>query len=174
MSCCNKITDILKGILKAIGPILTIALLAFAAYMIIFEGPLFMSALQGFVGILPEAILGLEAATYGYIALGAAVIVDASTGGEMIGSIVTGVAKVAGKIIAGVAGGVATGLFGPGGLSNLLLYGSLGLLAYWFIVKRKDDEDPAATLGTAAKRLAADKEYTDEQLAIRQNLGSQS
>lgn len=143
--------DVLKKVLKALGPILTIALLAFAAYMLIFGGPLFMTAIQGFAGILPEVIVGMEAATWGYIALGAAVVIDLATGGEMIGSIVEGVGKVAGKIIAGAAAGLGVGLFGDGGFGKVAVYAGLGFLLYLFLTREKD-ESPTPTLETQASK----------------------
>lgn len=139
MSCCSKISEILAKVMKALGPILTIALVAFAAFCA-FAGPWFIPALEGFLGFLPSAMIGLQATTWAYMALGAAVLVDSFTGGEVLGSIANGIGKVAGKVIAGVVGGVGVGIFGTGGFSTLFLYGSLGLLAYFLLTSDSKDE----------------------------------
>lgn len=144
MSCCSKISEILSKVLKALGPILVIALLAFAAFAL-FAGPWFIPALEGFMTFLPSAMIGLEATTWAYMALGAAVLVDSLTGGEVIGSIAAGIGKVAGSVIAGVAGGLGTGLFGEGGFSKVLVYAGLGVLAYFLLSKDRDEDNVTAS-----------------------------
>lgn len=148
MSCCSKIADILKKVLSALGPILAIALVCLAAYFFIWAGPGFITAMEGYLS-LPSFLVGLEPTTWGYIALGMAVVASpetitqvATSAGKFVGKVVS---NVAGAILAGVAGG-ASGFF-SGGLGQGILFAGLAYLGYkFFIAERKEEsrEPPKA------------------------------
>lgn len=137
MSCCSKIGDILRQIVDALGPILTIALLCVAAYFLIFAAPEALTALSGFTW-LPTSLttLSLQASTWGYLALGAAVVLDPATAAEIVGSVASGVGTIAGTVVTSVVGGVVSGLFGTS-TSNLLLIGLAGYLLYAYFTREK-------------------------------------
>lgn len=142
MSCCGKIAAVLKKVLDALGPILAVALVCFAAYLLVFATPGFIVAMEGFVS-LPAFLTGLEATTWAYIALGTAVIISpetvteiASEAGQFVGKAVS---NIAGAVVAGAAGGV-TGFFSDG-LGQGLLYAGLAYLAYVFFFKDDDEKE---------------------------------
>lgn len=147
MSCCSKIAEMLKKVLSSLGPILAIALLCFAAYLLVVSSGAaasLIAAMEGFVG-LPTFLVGLEATTWAYIAIGLAVVVSpetvtdlASNAGSFVGKTV---GNIAGAVAAGVVGG-ATG-FASGGLGSVVLYAALGWGA-WMLFKQKKEHDKEA------------------------------
>lgn len=139
MSCCSSITDVLKNIIKAIAPIVAIALVCFAVYAIFLAGPGALALLQG-VTWLPAGLVAMEASTVGYLALGAALLVSPETVTEIATTVAKTVGSVAGTVLAGVTGGLVSGLFGGASGTTILGYAALAALAYYFLVKRKDDK----------------------------------
>lgn len=139
MSCCSSITDVLKNILKAIAPIVAIALVCFAIYAIFLAGPGALAFLQG-VTWLPAGIVAMEASTLGYLALGAALVVSPETVTEIATSVAKTVGNVAGIVIAGVTGGLVSGLFGGASGTTILGYAAVAALAYYFLFKKKDKD----------------------------------
>lgn len=138
MSCCSGLANVLKKVFNALKPLLTVALLCAAAYFL-FLAPATatLGSTLGSLSWMPTVIAEstLAASTVGYIALGAAVLVDPEGIGELAGSAAQTIGKVAGSVVAGLAGGVAGGLFG----GNFLGFAALGALA-WFLFFRKDDD----------------------------------
>lgn len=139
MSCCGKLGAALKKIFNALRPLLAVALLCVAAYFL-FLAPVgaTVGSVFGSISWMPLAVSGsaMTATTAGYIALGAAVLVDAEGIGEIVGSAVGTVANTAGAVIAAAAGGAASGLFG----GNFLPF-ALGAFALYLFFTRKKDED---------------------------------
>lgn len=144
MSCCSKLGDIIKKVINALKPILVVALLCVAAYFLILAPAGSVALFEGFTFLPTFATsLSLQASTWGYLALGAAVMVDPNAVGEIAGNAAEAVGKVAGTVAAGVAGGVATGLFGG---SNGWFFAAIGafLLYKLFIAKDGDEEEEHA------------------------------
>lgn len=126
--------------MDALGPILQIVLLCVAAYFLWFAPQVVTAALSGFTW-LPAAIstATFSAATWGYLALGAAVLIDPEGFGEIAGGVAETVGEVAGSVIAGAAGGVATGLFGTSWTT--IFFGAIGAyLLYGYLTRDKSDE----------------------------------
>lgn len=150
MGCCSQITDMLKSILSALGPIIAIALVCFAVYFIFLAGPGVLTALAEFTW-LPASLTGLtlEAATWGYLALGAAVIISPETVTAIAGTAAKVVGKVAGAVVAGVAGGLVAGATGMS-FTSLALWGIGGYLLFTLLTK--DKKEPAVTAVSESKR----------------------
>lgn len=129
MSCCKSIGEALKKVLKAIAPILAIALIAFAAYAYFVVGAQALGSVAA-LSWMPAGMAALSGTTAAYIALGASVLLDPSAAGEVIGDVGEGIGTVITKVI----GGVAEGMFG----GNFLLFAIGGLALWWFL--SKDDE----------------------------------
>lgn len=138
MSCCSKIGDIIKKVINALKPILVVALLCVAAYFLILSPPGALALFEGFT-FLPAFVtsLSLQASTWGYLALGAAVMVDPNAVGEIAGNAAEAVGEVAGTVIAGVAGGVASGLFDG---SNGWFFAAIGAFLVYKLFIAKDDD----------------------------------
>lgn len=134
MSCCSKIGEILKSIVKALAPILAVALIAFAVYAIWVVGPAALGSVPA-LSWMPTAILGLSGTTAGYIALGAALLVDSDTVADIGGAIAGGVGQVAGAVIAGVGGGLVSSV-----TSSDLFPWLVGGAILWFFWLRDDGE----------------------------------
>lgn len=140
MSCCSKLGDIIKKVINALKPILVVALLCVAAYFLILAPAGSVALFQGYT-FLPTFVtsLSLQASTWGYLALGAAVMVDPSAVGEIAGNAAEAVGKVAGTVVAAAAGGVASGLFGG---SNGWFFAAIGaFLVYKLFIAKDDDEE---------------------------------
>lgn len=167
MSCCAKILDVLKEVLSSLGPILAIALICFAAYLLVFASPGFVAAMEGFIS-LPAFLTGLEASTWAYIAAGAAVVVSPETVTDMASGVGHAVGKVvsnvAGAIIAGAVGG-ASGFF-SGGLGQGLLWAGAAYLAYVFLVKDKDEAGAPSVEGGSGKRRSGDSGYDSSEQGV--------
>lgn len=134
---CGKIGELLKKVVNALGPILAIALLAFAAYAIWIVGPAALSSV-GWLSWMPASVLAISGTTAGYIALGASLLLDSDAVGEVVGDIAEGVGEVAGNVIAGLGGGIASGLAG----GNFLTYALLGFAAWWFLFRDNREDEP--------------------------------
>lgn len=143
MSCCSKIGDILRKVLDSLGPIISIALLCVAAYFLIFAGPGAIAALEGFT-FLPASLttLTLQASTWGYLALGAAVIIDPAFVAETAGTIAKSVGNIAGAVVSGLTGGLVSGLFGGDSFLPALVAGGL---IWFFFFRKKDNESDSST-----------------------------
>lgn len=139
MSCCGKLGAALKKIFNALRPLLAVALLCVAAYFL-FLAPVgaTVGSVFGSISWMPAAISGsaMAATTAGYLALGAAVLVDAEGIGEVVGGAVGTVARTAGAVVAAAAGGALSGLFG----GNFLPL-ALGAFALYLFFTRKKDKD---------------------------------
>lgn len=133
---CKGISSILKSIVNALKPILTIALLAAAAYFI-FIAPAGATLGSTFAGIswMPAVIAEstLSVATAGYLALGAAVVLDPEGVAAVTSSVANNVGSVAGSILSGVTAGLVSG----SNIGAWVLYGALA----WFFLFRKDSKD---------------------------------
>lgn len=136
MSCCKSIGAALKKIVKAIAPILAVALLAFAAYSYFVIGPAALGSVKA-LAWLPAGMAGLSGATAAYIALGASVVLDPSAAGDVLG----GAAEAVGEVAGDVLGGLVTGITGGGSLLPLLLG---GLAIWWFFLRDKSEDKPVA------------------------------
>lgn len=137
MSCCGKIGDVLSSVLNAIKPLLTVALLCFAAYALLWVAPGATIAWLEGISWLPAAITGATASTLGYIALGATLLLDP----EAVVDIAKGIASTVGKVAGAVVAGVTTGLLSGLSSSTLLGYAALALAAYFLFFKNKEDRD---------------------------------
>lgn len=133
---CKGISSILKSIVNALKPILTIALLAAAAYFL-FIAPVGATLGSTFAGIswMPAVIAesALSVATAGYLALGAAVVLNPEGVAQVASSVANGVGAVASSIVSGVLKGFASG----SNIGSWALYGALA----WFFLFRKDSKD---------------------------------
>lgn len=133
---CKGISSILKSIVNALKPILTIALLAAAAYFL-FIAPVGATLGSTFAGVswMPAVIAesALSVATAGYLALGAAVVLNPEGVAEVASSVANGVGSVAGSILSGVTKGLVKG----SSIGTWALYGALA----WFFLFRKDSKD---------------------------------
>lgn len=133
---CKGISSILKSIVNALKPILTIALLAAAAYFL-FIAPAGATLAGTFSGIswMPAVIAesALSVTTAGYIALGAAVVLNPEGVAQVTSSVAEGVGSIAGAVLSGVA----TGLVQGSSIGTWALYGALA----WFFLFRKDSKD---------------------------------
>lgn len=136
MSCCGKIGAVLKKILSKLKPILTVLLLAFAAYMLFFVAPGTMVTLfEGFSWLPAWATTATATASvWGYAALGLALVINPEGVSEVAGSIAGTIGSVAGSVISGAVGGAAAGL-----LSNPW-FGLAAAVAVWFLFFRKGDD----------------------------------
>lgn len=139
MSCCNKLSDIIKKVISALKPILVVALLCVAAYFLILAPAGAVALFEGFT-FLPAFVtsVSLKASTWGYLALGAAVMVDPAAVGEVAGNVAESVGQIAGTVISAAAGGVASSLFG--GSSSWILAAAGAFLFYKFFLASDDDE----------------------------------
>lgn len=139
MSCCGKLGEALKKIFNALKPLLAVALLCVSAYFL-FLAPAGATVGSVFGGLswMPTAIAtsAVSASTAGYLALGAAVLVDSEGVSQLAGSVASTVGKVAGTVVAAAAGGLASGLFG----GNAALW-IIGGLALYFLLKSDDEEE---------------------------------
>lgn len=136
MSCCKSIGEALKKVLKAIAPILAIALIAFAAYAYFVVGAAQLGSVAA-LSWMPAGMAAISGTTAAYIALGASILLDPSTVGEVLGDVAEGVGSVIGDVIGGVAGG----LFG----GNFLLIALGGLALWWFLSKDDEEETPTSS-----------------------------
>ena len=134
MSCCSKIGEILKSIVKALAPILAVALLAFAVYAIWVVGPAVLGSVPA-LSWMPTALLGMSGTTAGYIALGAALLVDGDTIADIGGEIGEGIGGVAGAVIGGIGGGLVSGF-----TSSSLLPWLIGGVIFWYFWSRDDEK----------------------------------
>lgn len=151
MSCCKSIGEALKKVLKAIAPILAIALLAFAAYAYFVVGAAQLGSVAA-LSWMPAGMAAISGTTAAYIALGASILLDPSTVGSVLGDVAEGVGTVIGDVIGGVAGG----LFG----GNFLLI-ALGGFALWWLLTKDDKEEATPTKSStpaAAETNAASSE----------------
>lgn len=151
---CGKIGELLKKVVNALGPILAIALLAFAAYAIWIVGPAALSSV-GWLSWMPASVLAISGTTAGYIALGASLLLDSDAVGEVVGTIAKKAGEVAGSVAAGLAGGVVSGLTG----GDFLTYAVLGFAAWWFLF-RDDSEDESKYHVQTAPTTSAQAEPT--------------
>lgn len=139
MSCCGKLGEALKKIFNALKPLLAVALLCASAYFL-FLAPAGATVGSVFGGLswMPSVITtsAMSATTAGYLALGAAVIVDADGVAELASSAAKTVGNIAGKVVAAAAAGASAGLFG----GNAWLW-ALGALAVYFLVAGDSDEE---------------------------------
>lgn len=139
MSCCGKLGAALKKIFNALRPLLAVALLCVAAYFL-FLAPAgaTVGSVFGSVPWMPLAVSGsaMTATTAGYVALGAAVLVDAEGIGGIVGDAAGAVARTAGAVVAAAIGGAASGLFGGDFLPL-----ALGAFVLYLFFTRKKDED---------------------------------
>lgn len=140
---CGKIGELLKKVVNALGPILAIALLAFAAYAIWVVGPAALSSV-GWLSWMPASVLAISGTTAGYIALGASLLLDSDAVGEVVGTIVGNAGEVAGRVITGLVGGVVSGLTG----GSFLTYALLGFAAWWFLFRDDDKNEPKTVAQT--------------------------
>lgn len=148
MSCCSKIGALLKKVLDALGPILTIALLCFSAYLLIVSagtGAGLIASMEGYLA-LPAALVGLSPTTWAFVAIGMAVVISpttvgaiASGAGEVVGKVTSGVLSAASKFLGGALGGLASG----GG--GLLTFGLISVGLYFLFGKKGNDEEPKDT-----------------------------
>lgn len=134
MSCCSKIGEVLKSLVKALKPILAVALVAFAAYAIWVVGPAALSTVPT-LSWMPTTILGMSGTTAGYIALGAALIVDGDTIANIGGELAEGVGEVAGAVIGGIGAGVVSSATSSPFFS-LLVGGAI----VWFFWTRREEK----------------------------------
>lgn len=134
---CGKIGELLKKVVNALGPILAIALLAFAAYAIWIVGPAALSSV-GWLSWMPASVLAISGTTAGYIALGASLLLDSDAVGEVVGGIADGLGEVAGNVITGLTGGLLAGLTG----GNFLTYALLGFAAWWLFFRDNREDEP--------------------------------
>lgn len=138
MSCCGKLGEALKKIFNALKPLLAVALLCVSAYFL-FLAPAGATVGSVFGGLswMPTAITtsAISASTAGYLALGAAVLVDSEGVSQLAGTVASSVGKVAGTVVAAAAGGLVSGLSG----GNALLW-IIGGLALYFLLTSDDDE----------------------------------
>lgn len=132
MACCSKIGEFLKKIVNALRPLLAVVLLCTAAYFAFFAGPGMIAALEGFT-FLPAFITAATApaSVWAYAALGAAILIDGKTVGELAGSVASTVGEIAGGVATSVATGVLGGLVG--GSTSVTTWLALAALAYFFI-----------------------------------------
>lgn len=136
MSCCGKIGQVLKKLSKALKKVLVVVLVAFAAWAIFLAAPGTMLPLAKFTW-LPAWASGitLSAATWGYIALGAAILIDSSTVTELAGKIGQTIGKAASAVAAGVAG-AAGGFFSGSGLVGIAV-----VVGFWYFFLRNDKKE---------------------------------
>lgn len=158
MSCCGKIGEALKKVFKVLKPLLAVALVAFAGYLLwlVPAGATLGSVLAG-VSWLPAALTTstITATTAAYIALGAAVVIDSEGLGAAAGSVAKGVGTVAGKVLAGAAAGVAAGVSGG---NNWLLYAALAAAAWYFLFRDEEDKETETESASPNQRKATTEE----------------
>lgn len=135
MSCCRKIGEVLKSIVKALKPILAVALVAFAAYAVWVVGPATLGSVPA-LSWMPSAILGMSGTTAGYIALGAALIVDGDTIANIGGELAEGVGEVAGAVIGGIGAGAVSSI-----TSSSLFPWLVGGAIVWFLLKKRKEKE---------------------------------
>lgn len=147
MSCCGKLGEALKKIFNALKPLLAVALLCVSAYFL-FLAPAGATVGSVFGGLswMPSVITTstISATTAGYLALGAAVIVDADGVSKLAGSVANKVGRIAGKVVAAAAAGAGAGLFG----GNAWIW-ALGALALYFLMTGDDEEESTSKDGSA-------------------------
>lgn len=139
MSCCSKLGNIIKKVINALKPILVVALLCVAAYFLILAPAGAVALFEGFT-FLPTFVtsLSLQASTWGYLALGAAVMVDPAAVGEIAGNAAKAVGEVAGTVVSAAAGGVAASLFGG---SSGWVFAAVGAFLFYKFFLASDDDD---------------------------------
>jgi hypothetical protein len=147
MSCCSKIGEILKSIVKALAPILAVALLAFAVYAIWVVGPATLGSVSA-LSWMPTAVFGMSGTTAGYIALGAALIVDGDTIADIGGEIAEGVGEVAGAVIGGIGGGLVSSV-----TSSSLFPWLVGGAILWYFWSRDDEEKDKPSVRSAQQEV---------------------
>lgn len=149
MSCCGKLGEALKKIFDALKPLLAVALLCVSAYFL-FLAPAGATVGSVFGGLswMPSVITTstVSATTAGYLALGAAVIVDADGVSELAASAANTVGNIAGNVVAAAAAGASAALFG----GNAWLW-ALGALALYFLVIGDKKEEGTSKDGSAPK-----------------------
>lgn len=138
MSCCSKIGEVLKSLVKALKPILAVALVAFAAYAVWVVGPATLGSVPA-LSWMPATILGMSGTTAGYIALGAALIVDGDTIANIGGELAEGVGEVAGAVIGGIGAGLVSSVTSSSFLP--LLIGGAIFWFFWLRDDRKEEKD---------------------------------
>lgn len=155
MSCCKSIGEALKKVLKAIAPILAVALIAFAAYSYFVVGAAKLGSIAA-LSWMPAGMAAVSGTTAAYIALGASILLDPSTVGSVLGDVAEGVGTVVGDVIGGVAEGVAGSLIG----GNFLLIALGGLALWWLLTKddKKEAEPTKSSTPAAAETNAASSE----------------
>lgn len=144
----------MKSILDAIKPILTIALLCFAAYALILAGPGVLPFLKG-IAWLPATVAGASATTLGYIALGAAIILDPDGVADVAGGVADTIGTVAGAVVSGAVGGLLTGVTGG---SSLLGWAALAAAAWFIFFRKKDKDDERKKEGDDSDKCSAPRE----------------
>lgn len=143
---CKAIGAVLKKIVKALKPILAVALLAFAAYAFFVIAGSTLGSVAA-LSWMPAGAATLTGTTAAYIALGAAVLIDGSTVGSIVGSAAKGVGKVAGAVVSGVVGGALAGVTG----GNFWLY-AIGGVALWYFLSSDDDKKKKETAKVEVQR----------------------
>lgn len=167
MSCCSKIADAVKGIIKKLRPLIAVALMVFAVYLLVVSGgtvpPLMLAeALGGWVA-LPAVIGEMSAATAAYLSLGVACLVDGDTVVATVGKVTETAGRVAGTIVAAATGGFVDGLLNGGSSGGIGVVGFIvaGALAWWLLTRDKKEE-------TEEERLAREKREVKEAAALQE------
>lgn len=158
MSCCSKLIDSLKKLVKKLLPLIAIGLVLFGGYLLLVAGPgvTLGSVLSG-IPWMPAALAAstIPASTAAWLALGAAVIVSPETVGEIVGNVVSTAAEIAGSVVSAGLGGLVSGLTG-GGSGSIVGYALLAGLVYFLFFSDQ------------AERRRERKEAEEERLRLRQ------
>lgn len=160
MSCCSKIKDILKSIVKALAPILAVALLAFAVYAIWVIGPAALSSVSA-LSWMPSTVLAMSGTTAGYIALGASLIVDSDTIADIGGEIGEGIGDVVGEVIGGIGGGLVSTF-----TSSSVFPWLVGAAILWYFWPSDDKNSGVEQPDQVARKKGKGKEEHEPQYYI--------
>jgi hypothetical protein len=159
MSCCSKIGEILKSIVKALKPILAVALLAFAVYAIWVVGPAALKSVAA-LSWMPTAVLGMSGTTAGYLALGAALLVDGDAVADIGGELAEGVGEVAGAVIGGIGAGVASSI-----TSSSLFPWLVGGAILWYFWSRDEEKKDKPSVQSAQQEAGRKEDNLSAQSA---------
>lgn len=138
---CKAIASLFKKIMKKILPIIALACLAYAAYVLIFAEAGALTIAQAGLSYFPDmlattAIGQLSPAVFAAVVAGAGIVASPSTVAQAASSVISAGAQVVSGVVSSVAGaigsiaGAAVQASGLGTLAMLAIAGGAGYLLY--------------------------------------------
>lgn len=157
---CKSIASLFKKIMKKILPVIALACLAYAAYVLIFAEAGALTIAQAGLSYFPDMLVGsavgqLSPAVFAAVVAGVGIVASPSTVADAAASVISAGAQVVSGVVSSVVGaigsiaGAAVQSSGLGTLAMLALAGGAGYLLYSAI---SDDQKTARLQPAVAAR----------------------